>query len=483
MISVAPTITDAGKDLLFRAVSGEAITFTRFKIGNGNLVNSEIAPLTDLINPLVEFPIVESDASEKGYVKITGKFDNTYIKDEFQWRELGLFCKGEDGVEVLYAYSNDGENAGVLKVQTSDVVAEQTVALVIAIGDAPNVTAILSDLVLYTPKEEFDEHVNAKNPHGLDAEAVGLGKVPNVSTNDQTPTYTIPTEVSELKSGEKLGIAFGKMAKAISSLIAHLKDKSNPHGLSAESLGAAESKHEHSAADINKGVLSILRGGTGATTAEQALEYLGAVKKTGDTMTGHLTLQQKNYIIVNDLDKSAMVLESKRGDTEQGASMQVWNDKDDYRTRRMVSIFSSGSAKHADPKNALRFYGTLLNNAGNIGLEFDYNIYHEGNLPNPAQIEIVKYTGTGSSDNQWTLSFSKDPKLIIIVGTYQNLAGETMWGIGSIQSHMTAYSGSVINHISLTTDGNGNITFKQITPNSSPSLNSSVIEYTCYAFM
>ena len=35
MISVAPTITEAGRNLQIRAIAGETITFTRFKIGNG----------------------------------------------------------------------------------------------------------------------------------------------------------------------------------------------------------------------------------------------------------------------------------------------------------------------------------------------------------------------------------------------------------------------------------------------------------------
>lgn len=267
MISVAPTITDAGKNLLLRAIGGEAITFTRFKIGNGELSETEIADMLDLINPLVEFAINEIDTSQKGFVKLTGTFDSTYITSDFRWRELGIFCKGEDGTEVLYAYSNDGANAGMLKANAADVVAEQTVALVIAVGDATNVTAILSESVLYAPKTEFDAHVaNEENPHNTTKVHVGLGNVPNVATNDQTPTYNLEVTEKELVSGEKLSTAFGKIAKAIKSLIAHLKDEDNPHNLEPDSIGAAEEEHEHSAADITSGALSPQRGGTGISS-------------------------------------------------------------------------------------------------------------------------------------------------------------------------------------------------------------------------
>lgn len=53
-------------------------------------------------------------------------------------------------------------------------------------------------------------------------ENIGLGNVPNVTTNNQTPTYTVASSLSELTSGEKISVAFGKIAKAISSLISHI---------------------------------------------------------------------------------------------------------------------------------------------------------------------------------------------------------------------------------------------------------------------
>lgn len=283
MISVAPTITEAGRNLQIRAIAGETITFTRFKIGNGELADTDISALVDLINPLVEFSINEMDKSETGYLKLTGKFDSTFITSDFRWRELGIFCKGEDDIEVLYAYSNDGENAGMLKANSTDVVAEQTVALVIAVGDATSVTAILSESVLYAAKTAFDAHVADKtNPHKVTKEQVGLGNVPNVSTNNQTPTYTLPQVETELVSGETMDTAFGKIAKALKSFIAHLSNKANPHGCTPENVGAAKSEHTHSAADVNTGTLSPQRGGTGISSPTSG----GLIKGNGTEPCG-----------------------------------------------------------------------------------------------------------------------------------------------------------------------------------------------------
>lgn len=75
------------------------------------------------------------------------------------------------------------------------------------------------------------------NPHKVTKSDVGLGNVPNVATNDQTPTYTAASAPAALTSGEKLSAALGKLAAAVSALISHLANKSNPHGVTKSQVG------------------------------------------------------------------------------------------------------------------------------------------------------------------------------------------------------------------------------------------------------
>lgn len=75
------------------------------------------------------------------------------------------------------------------------------------------------------------------NPHGTTKSDVGLGNVPNVTTNNQTPTYTAATTLAALTSGEVLSTAFGKIAKAVADLITHLKNTSNPHSVTKTQVG------------------------------------------------------------------------------------------------------------------------------------------------------------------------------------------------------------------------------------------------------
>ena len=76
-----------------------------------------------------------------------------------------------------------------------------------------------------TVQENLSTHAgNTSNPHSVTKAQVGLGNVPNVATNDQTPTYTEAGTLAALTSGEKLSAAFGKLKKAVSDLISHLAD-------------------------------------------------------------------------------------------------------------------------------------------------------------------------------------------------------------------------------------------------------------------
>ena len=74
-------------------------------------------------------------------------------------------------------------------------------------------------------KELITHLKDNNNPHKTNAEQVGLGNVPNVATNDQTPTYMEVAELMPLTSGEKLSDAFSKLAKAITELISHISVK------------------------------------------------------------------------------------------------------------------------------------------------------------------------------------------------------------------------------------------------------------------
>lgn len=71
------------------------------------------------------------------------------------------------------------------------------------------------------------------NPHNVTKSDVGLENVPNVTTDDQTPSFTQATTLANITSKEKLSVMLGKIAKAIADFITHKGDKVS-HITSAE---------------------------------------------------------------------------------------------------------------------------------------------------------------------------------------------------------------------------------------------------------
>ena len=62
-------------------------------------------------------------------------------------------------------------------------------------------------------------------------------KISDKADENQNPEYKVASANAALSSGEKLSTAFGKIAKALSSLILHLSNKSNPHSVTKAQVG------------------------------------------------------------------------------------------------------------------------------------------------------------------------------------------------------------------------------------------------------
>lgn len=284
-------LTNVGVNALLRGISGEQILFTKISLGNGAAQSAATA--TGLSNELMEVPIT-SISVDNSYVSLGVEFNNSEVPSGFRLTEVGIWVSDGDE-DALYALGIEDESKADYISATNETILETKLTFSIFIGDSVNVSAVINASLVYALKSELNDHIeNSGNPHCVTKEQVGLGEVPNVKTNDQTPTYRAAVELENLSTGEKLGTAFGKIAKAISSLIAHLSSKNNPHGLNASDVGAAESSHKHSTNDMTTGTLGTARGGTGKSswTANRLLyasssTTLNQVKNPSSTQVVH----------------------------------------------------------------------------------------------------------------------------------------------------------------------------------------------------
>lgn len=234
--------------------------------------------LTDLVNPLMSMDIKEMKRG-KNYVSLSVEFDNSNVYSDFKWIETGVFAEDKDGNELLYAYCHVGDQYETIPSKAAGRMVSTLLTLIVTIGDAEQVTAVIGSGALYASKEEFEAHKrDYDNPHGVNKEQVGLGNVENVSPENMTVSFKESEELLDVNSGETMATFMGKVKKAIGNLIKHLK-ATNPHNISPKSIKAADAKHNHSTNDITEGILSVSRGGTGKGSIKELADALASYFK------------------------------------------------------------------------------------------------------------------------------------------------------------------------------------------------------------
>lgn len=412
-------LTNAGIELLANVqVGADTLTFTKMALGDG--VNSTpITELTALVSKKIECNVSAGKYIGTGTYQIGAFFSNTEVTAGFWWREIGIFAKGNNGTEILYSYANAGDAGDYIPVGTDERI-EKYIYNSLIVGDAENVTAEIDksdSFILSTEKGKADgvatlddngkvpyeqlpemnfvetetynvsnqkaeEHYKAKNPHNITAETVGLEKVPNVATNDQTPTYTEATTTETLTSGEKLSVAFGKIKKAITDLISHIKDTTTH-------ITSTERTDWNSKAPSGHGLGSVAYGTVVPTYQDFMQKGCGFYQASNSADSPHG---------IADWTGLLQITRNKDKGTETGAQLAFYD------------------FNKFEPQMWLR---TLITGNTSNWVE----MLHSGNYGNFANAKIQKgtYVGTGGhgSSSPNTLTFNFKPAIVMLLGEGQ----------------------------------------------------------------
>ena len=235
-------LTDNGRALTAKLVAtASALHITKAQLGDGVLPEGQTPyEVTALVHYIMDATIEHVGAPADSQVPVVLQVTPTNITTTFTAREAALFAQDPDVGEILYAYISMLDDPVELRPMVGGVGRILRLDVRILISNVAEVTAEINPTASEELLALIQSHlVDMNNPHKVSAEKVGLGNVPNVGTNDQTPTYSVAGTLAKLVSGEMLAVAFGKLAKGVSDLIAHLANKSNPHGVSPSQIGAA----------------------------------------------------------------------------------------------------------------------------------------------------------------------------------------------------------------------------------------------------
>jgi len=279
-------ITNAGIELLKNALSGGTITVTAIKSGAGKVDVSALKSQT-AVSSIKQSGTVQGVTKTNETIKIGVLFSNAGLSAGYSMTQLGIYAKGSTGSEVLFAISQSttGKEVPAESAMPSWSLVHN---FYIKLNNDVTMTATVDPegyVTFETMQTALNTHTgNKSNPHSVTKSQVGLGNVPNVVTNDQTPTYSDTTTLVTLSSGEKISIAFAKIKLAITTLINHLANKSNPHGVTKSQVGLGNVENKSSATirgELTKGNVTTALGFTPAnqtdmTNAQDAITQLNS---------------------------------------------------------------------------------------------------------------------------------------------------------------------------------------------------------------
>lgn len=336
MSFTSPRFTDEGKTLQAKAQAGTALKFTKMQLGDGELGSQAIAAMTGLVNPLITVG-VSSVKAGNNYATVKSNFSNSGLTTGFYWREIGVFAADPEkpndrNSDILYCYANAGSLAEYIPAAGSEIV-EKIISIPCIIGDAENVSAEVASEI-YATKDELNEHIdNKNNPHGVTAEQLGA------LTNDSLTKETILNKINVLDIAHG-GTGAGTASEALENLGGLPKTDYTAADILAK-LKTVDGSGSGLDADLFKGkpTIPIANGGTGASTGDMALRYLG-----GDYIFIRRTTANDSEITetdANTMTKTGVVLTPTSGTKNFPDFFSKYNGADNG--RKTLVCFNVGS--------------------------------------------------------------------------------------------------------------------------------------------
>lgn len=298
---------------------------------------------------------------------------------------------------------------------------------------------------------------------------IGLGNVPNVATNDQTPTFTEATSLTKLTSGEKLSAAMGKISKAVTDLISHLSDTVK-HITSTERTNwnaaktHADSAHAPSNAQANV-IETIKVNGSSITPTSKSIDITIPTKtsqlindngyKTTDNNTTYSLNKSGTTITLTGSDGSTSSVTDSTG--SNGSSVSFTRSLNSGTKLGTITIDGTSVDMYA-PTNTDTHYTTGLKVGASAtatanATATNGNVYLNV-LDNATIRDSHKIVGSGAttvtSDSNGVITISStDTNTVYSAGTGISLSGTTFSNSG-VRSIST---GNTNGTISVDTDG------------------------------
>lgn len=141
-------LTIKGRDLQAKVEAGTTLTFTKVKIGDGQLGQGQtLEGLNDLVHPLKTLSIASVQAESGGLCRVRSNITNSGVTQGFYIREVGLFAQDPDVGEILYAISV-ATAADYLPPEGGTTAIDSQFDIIVLVGNASSLSAVFSSDVM-----------------------------------------------------------------------------------------------------------------------------------------------------------------------------------------------------------------------------------------------------------------------------------------------------------------------------------------------
>lgn len=207
-------LTNDGAAVMTEAASGKDLVLTRAESGTG--YSSAPATLSAVSGKQQDLDI-EEVTFENQETRITVFLSNRLLENGYNLRQIGIYGKiagSDQDVLMIVGQQYSGEPIHPI----ADGEEECRYNVLMKVSGTSSITVEGGSGSLATKRELLLHTENKKNPHNVTAEQVGLGNVPNVKTDDQTPTVEMASDRVNVAEKDTFKIIVGKMMKWFADL-------------------------------------------------------------------------------------------------------------------------------------------------------------------------------------------------------------------------------------------------------------------------
>lgn len=207
----------------------------------------------------------------------------------------------------------------------------------------------------------------------LDKNSIGLGNVENVSVSNQIPAFSEAGALEKIANGEKNSTLWGKAAKAISSLIYHLSNTSNPHAVTKSQIGLNNVENKSSADIRNELTISNIVTALGYTPPKSDTNTTYSAG-AGISLSGTTFSNSGVRSISSGLNNGTIIVNTNGVNNEvrvPGLDSAAYTKATDYASSSHTHLYAGSPSAGGDASRAL----CLKSNDSEDNVYFNY--YHD----------------------------------------------------------------------------------------------------------